>query len=362
MGALHSAVLGRPHFEVVPESRATFEPLFARVQSGETVSLADVPTTFRRDALDGPLTTSFYTFSFAPVREVDDPAGPVIGIHGIVLETTAEVARRANEARQTYLLALSDALRPLADAVAIQGEAARLLGEQLGADRALYTESDGDTVVIHHDWVRGGVSSMTGRYPATVWGGEFVATYLRGEPYVVTDVAIDPRLDDTDRSAFRAAALAAFVGVGLVKGGQLAATFGVHSTTPRAWTAKEVELVRETAERTWAAAERARAEAAHRASEAHSAWRSTSRSWARGPGTSPRAPATWMRVRPRLLDSLLENSRLPLPRWPAFIRTTLLRRRPPRRQASPRENPSIFAIESSSRTAVCTTSRPARMW
>ena len=270
MGALHPGVLGRPHFEVVPESRAAFEPLFARVRAGETVSLADVPTTFRRDAEEAPATTSFYTFSFAPVREGGDAPGPAVGIHAIVVETTAHVALRAAEARvralatrQAFVLALTDALRPLADPVAIQGEAARLLGEKLGVDRALYTEQDGDTVVINRDWVRG-VPSMAGRYPAAAWGGEFVATYLRGEPFVVGDVAADPRLDDTARTAFRAAGIAAFVGVGLMKGGQLVATFGAHSSTPRAWTAEEVDLVHETAERTWAAVERARAEQALR--------------------------------------------------------------------------------------------------
>ena len=266
MGALHPAVLGRPHFDVVPESRAIFEPLFARVHSGETVSLGDVPTTFRRDALDGPLTTSFYTFSFAPVREVGDPAGPVIGIHGITLETTAEAALRATEARKTFILALSDALRPLVDPVAIQGEAARLLGERLGADRALYTETEEDTIVVHRDWGPD-MASMAGQYPASVWG-EYIAVYLRGEPYVVHDVASDPRIDDDAREAFRAVDVAAIIGVGLVKGGAHVASFGVQSRTPRAWTADEIDLVRETAERTWGAVEWARAELALRESEA----------------------------------------------------------------------------------------------
>ena len=266
LGAQHPVLLGRPHFDVVPESRATFGPLFARVQSGETVSLADVPTTFRRDAVDGPLTRSLYTFSFAPVREVDDPAGPVVGIYGVVLETTAEVTRRATDARQAYLLALSDALRPLADPMEIQGEAARLIGERLGVDRVLYADTEGDTIVVHRDWVRG-IASMAGRYPASVWG-EYVAVYLRGEPYVVHDVACDPKVDDTALASYRSVDIAAFIGMGLVKQGAHVASFGVHSRTPRAWTTEDIELVRETAERTWDAVRRARAEAALRESEA----------------------------------------------------------------------------------------------
>jgi PAS domain-containing protein len=40
--------------------------------------------------------------------------------------------------------------------------------------------------------------------------------------------------------------------------------FGVNHDTPRVWTAGEIELVREVAERTWDAVERTRAEAALR--------------------------------------------------------------------------------------------------
>jgi two-component sensor histidine kinase len=53
----------------------------------------------------------------------------------------------------------------------------------------------------------------------------------------------------------------------LPKGGRLVAEFGVHSTTARQWSESEIALVRDAAERTWAAAERARAEEALRESE-----------------------------------------------------------------------------------------------
>src|SRR5204862_465443 len=45
-------------------------------------------------------------------------------------------------------------------------------------------------------------------------------------------------------------------------GGRLIAAFGANDATPRAWTAQEIELVRDVAERTWDAVERSRAEAA----------------------------------------------------------------------------------------------------
>jgi signal transduction histidine kinase/ActR/RegA family two-component response regulator len=52
----------------------------------------------------------------------------------------------------------------------------------------------------------------------------------------------------------------AFVAAPLIRDGRLVAALCVSDLSPRAWTSEEVELVKETAERTWEAIERARAE------------------------------------------------------------------------------------------------------
>ena len=57
------------------------------------------------------------------------------------------------------------------------------------------------------------------------------------------------------------------IGVPLNKDGRWVASLSVHHGSPREWTPAEIELVPETAERTWAAVERARAEKALRESE-----------------------------------------------------------------------------------------------
>ncbi|HVF95729.1 MAG TPA: PAS domain-containing protein, partial [Flavisolibacter sp.] len=57
------------------------------------------------------------------------------------------------------------------------------------------------------------------------------------------------------------------VGYGLLKGGRWVATFGMHQNTARKWTDTEIWILEETAERTWAAVERAKAEKALRISE-----------------------------------------------------------------------------------------------
>jgi PAS domain S-box-containing protein len=176
-------------------------------------------------------------------------------------------ALRDSEARKTFLLKLSDALRPLRDPAEIELAASRVLGEHLGANRVHYTDIvDEEEGVIERDWVNG-LLSLAGRHPLAAYGPEVVAALRRGETLVLADAATDPRLSESSRRAYAAAGIAAGIAASLIKDGRWVATFAVHSVTPRAWTESEIALVHETAERTWAAVERARTEAALHRSE-----------------------------------------------------------------------------------------------
>jgi two-component system CheB/CheR fusion protein len=84
---------------------------------------------------------------------------------------------------------------------------------------------------------------------------------------VVIDDVNAEEVSEPERAAFAKKELAAAVGVPLVRAGRLTSAFIVHQSTPRRWRAEEVALIRETAERTWTAVERARAEERLRESE-----------------------------------------------------------------------------------------------
>ena len=176
------------------------------------------------------------------------------------------IRRHATEDRQAFLLTLSDALRPLADALDVQATTARLLGEHLGASRAAYAEIDGDEAVIRRDYVRD-VASMAGRWRVDTFGRTLLPAYRRGETVVVDDAARDRRFSLHERAALARVDIAAYAAVMLVKNGRWVAALTAHDAAPRIWTRDEVGLLREVAERTWAAVERARAEAASRQSE-----------------------------------------------------------------------------------------------
>ena len=81
-----------------------------------------------------------------------------------------------------------------------------------------------------------------------------------GGPVVVADTRTSPLIPDVDRPAVAAVSVGAFVAAPLIRDGRLVAALCVSDLSPRAWTPEEVELVKETAERTWEAIERAHAQ------------------------------------------------------------------------------------------------------
>ncbi|HEY9828746.1 MAG TPA: PAS domain S-box protein, partial [Stenomitos sp.] len=175
-----------------------------------------------------------------------------------------EILRRTAE-RDAFRVALTDALRSLDDPIEIQATASRILGQYLDANRVLYFEVNETCYFIAHDYVNG-AQPLRGEFPIHPFGSSLITAYRAGLAVCVTDVATDPSLSTDERSAYVAIQIAAHIGVPLVKHGELVAGLAIHSKTPRSWTPEEVSLAEEVAERTWAAVERARAEAALRVS------------------------------------------------------------------------------------------------
>jgi len=179
----------------------------------------------------------------------------------------AKSALRESEAHQAFLLRLSDTLRPLTDPLEVQATVARMLGEYLGVNRVLYAEMvHGERVIIHREHVHFG-PSMVGVYPWDRFIGEQrLRDYEAGKPFVVENMATDPRLGP-ERAAFEAIGVSACVGWALKRGGKWLAAMGVNSSTPRHWTEHEVALVQAVADRASSEIQRAHSEAALRSSE-----------------------------------------------------------------------------------------------
>lgn len=169
--------------------------------------------------------------------------------------------RKQREQQQAYLLGLNDTLRPLTDPIAVQRAAMRFLGEQLGVDRAIYAEInlDDDWFEATDQYTGPSVQPVMGRFPFAAFGPA-VETLKKGESLVIDEVGTE--VDEDAQKAFFSIDVQAVVAVPLIKNGTLVADLSVHQMGPRHWLPHEITLIQETAERTWAALERAKAEEA----------------------------------------------------------------------------------------------------
>jgi GAF domain-containing protein len=176
--------------------------------------------------------------------------------------TGEDAARPGGKDRQAFLVELGVALDRLSDPMQIQAAASRMLGEHLAASRVLYSDVEAEGgryyYFVRQDYHAPGQKSLVGRFLADDFGMALFYELRAGRVAVVTNVAVEPMLGDDERSAYRAAGMQAFIGVPLVRDGQPVAFMSVQQVVPRTWTAEEVALVEATAERTWAAVERAR--------------------------------------------------------------------------------------------------------
>lgn len=172
-----------------------------------------------------------------------------------------------SEERQAFLLRLSDELRPLADPMQIKEVATSLLGERLAVNRMFYADAEN----AHWHVIKGFECDVEPLpdipFAMSTYGDWIVDMFRAGQRLVVEDMANDPRFEPSERNAHLALQIGAKVALPLVKDGELLAMLVAHDRMPRAWTAHEIALIEETAERTWAAVQRAQVEAALRENE-----------------------------------------------------------------------------------------------
>lgn len=199
-------------------------------------------------------------------------AVPILDKNGQIKEwigTANDITgRKGREQHQEFSLKVSDVLRALADPVAIQQTAMQLLGEQLGVNRAFYGDMqlDEDTLLIGPGYTDG-LFPIEGQVIFSEFDSDLVKYYREGQTVIINDLYQDVELSVQARAAFDSIQVRAAVGVPLVKQGKVQAILSLHQSVPRYWQPEEIELLQDIAERTWAAVERARAEAELRKSE-----------------------------------------------------------------------------------------------
>jgi PAS domain S-box-containing protein len=266
LGGSHPAALGKPTFDALPATRPGLELVVRRVMGGESVIYSDQRYFIQETGGEKEIWVDHLA---SPMR---DETGAIAGLWMVLIDVTARIqaerqrrqaedALRKSEARQVFLLQLSDALRAIAGPDAIVTTATMTTGTHFGVNRCCYSEICGNEILHRGSWGRDG--DHMPKCCACTELATVVEGYLAEQAAVADDIESDPRFTEEERDRLRAAGIAAFVCVSLRK----QTIFGLQSAAPRVWSASEVELIKEVAERTLHAVRRARTEAALRDSE-----------------------------------------------------------------------------------------------
>ncbi|WP_237213369.1 PAS domain S-box protein [Falsiroseomonas oryziterrae] len=174
-------------------------------------------------------------------------------------EREAAARLRASAARQAFRADLAERLRAADGTSAILQAACKALGTHLGASVVSYAELDEATqcLVVEDEWVAPGAIGAH-RLRLEHRGPDIDAGLRAGRTAVVGDTLAATRTAGGQpvQAALRCRA---FLEAPILRGGRFAGIISVVSETPRDWTAAEIALVEEVADRTRAALDRARA-------------------------------------------------------------------------------------------------------
>jgi diguanylate cyclase (GGDEF)-like protein/PAS domain S-box-containing protein len=241
------------------------------LREAATASLRD-----RADlAFDTPIRRPDGAVRWMRLRARPDPRPDGATIwNGVYTDVSEEIwldARQREEAsRQSFVLDLADALKPLSDPGDVMTVAGERLGQALACHQVVYCEIDETQTfgVIAREWTDGSMPSGVGAHRLADLGPELVAGLRAGRVNAIEDVAADPRASSgVSMETYRARKIGAFVAAPLIKDGRLVAVLSIHHREKRSWSALDLALVEETAQRTWSAVERARTARALRDSE-----------------------------------------------------------------------------------------------
>ena len=249
-----------------PEERDDYARAVAQAldPAGEGLLQEDIRVVLPDGACRWVSVTARTSFEGMPPRAVR--------MDGVVIDISArkdaEAKLRAVAGSQNFLVSLGDALRPVEDPAEVMRQAMHRLAQHLDVNRCYYSEVERNGVhcVVQNSFNRG-VRSLDGRYRLDDYNSSKIGMLRSARNFVLNDAESDEEITAEERERYRALEIRSLINVPLVKNRRLIAVLGISDVRPRKWSADEIELVRETAERTWAAVERARAEAALRQSE-----------------------------------------------------------------------------------------------
>ncbi len=264
----HREVIGKSLAEALPEvvGQGFVELMHNVYRTGQSYVGHAVPVLLARQP-GGPQEERLLDFVYQPIR---NRSGAVTDIFVEATDVTdrlkAEADRAEAEAkaasRRAFLEQVSDALRDAAGPAAAMLAAAEMLGRQLKVERCGYgdVDADGAYFIVGGRWPGGEMPSHADRLQLAEFGPELVAECRSGRAVRIRDTHLDPRAAGWQATYEKLGQIRAAILVPLIRDGAFVAALYAHQSTPREWTEEEEDLIREVAERSWTAVERARAQ------------------------------------------------------------------------------------------------------
>lgn len=180
----------------------------------------------------------------------------------------AETSVRESEARLIFLDALNKETARTRDADGVLAVTTRMLGEYLGVSSCAYADMDPDEdgFTIRGDWAAPGATHILGHYRLADFGEKAVRELGAGRPLVINDNLKE--IAPEEAAAFQKIGIGSTICMPFVKEGRLTALMAIHHRGPHQWSRRELALLSEVTERSWAHIERVRSdEAAREAAE-----------------------------------------------------------------------------------------------
>ncbi len=249
--------VGRTIREILPDQDLQWFELYGRVaETGEPIRVVRYGVALKR---------WFEIYAF----RIGEPSQRRIAalFSDVTARKQAEIALQTREELQAFLLMLSDQIRPIGDPALVKATAARLLGQQLKANRTFYADADDGRWSIINSYEHGVAPLPDVAFPMADYGAWIVDEFRAGRRLIVKDIAADTRFSKLERAAHQALEIGAFVAIPLVKNSSLVALLVVQCSGACEWSQRDIAMIEETAERTWAAVEHAKAAADLHASE-----------------------------------------------------------------------------------------------
>ena len=167
--------------------------------------------------------------------------------------------KKQDEKKLRFLLGLSDMIRSLSDPAKIHETVTRAAMDYFNADRCYYSEIYGNKLIIRQDASGGNLEFVAGTYETSDFLIFKFLVEIRA-PIIITDVYTANLLDEELRRLFVEKDIISYISIPVIKDDKLVGVFCITQCNPRCWTADEVEIATEIAERTWMAVERAKEE------------------------------------------------------------------------------------------------------